>query len=157
MARALLTPDELRRFDNDYCIIFEKGIKPVKAHKYYYFKKPMVRELKATAISHNDIGDIDRGTWRKFNPRQPYVEGQEDKPVQDLKVESLDDLFEEPNKVPEKQEVKPIETKPIEEPKLDLSAPMLPQDDEEELKASDIQKELEAKLDEIFGPLDDSE
>ena len=38
MARALMTPDELRRLDNDLCIIFEKGIKPIKAHKYYYFK-----------------------------------------------------------------------------------------------------------------------
>ena len=33
MARALMTPDELRRLDNDLCIIFEKGIKPVKANK----------------------------------------------------------------------------------------------------------------------------
>ena len=33
MARALMTPDELRRMDNDFCIIFEKGIKPVKAKK----------------------------------------------------------------------------------------------------------------------------
>lgn len=31
MARALMTPDELRRLDNDLCIIFEKGLKPVKA------------------------------------------------------------------------------------------------------------------------------
>ena len=38
MARALLTPDELRRLDNDLCIIYEKGIKPIKAHKYYYFE-----------------------------------------------------------------------------------------------------------------------
>ena len=37
MARALMTPDELRRMDNDLCIIFEKGIKPVKANKFYYF------------------------------------------------------------------------------------------------------------------------
>ena len=34
MARALMTPDELRRLDNDKCIIFEKGIKPVMADKY---------------------------------------------------------------------------------------------------------------------------
>ncbi len=30
MARALMTPDELRRLDNDLCIIFEKGIKTGK-------------------------------------------------------------------------------------------------------------------------------
>ena len=38
MGRALMTPDELRRMDNDYCIIFEKGLKPIKAKKYYYFE-----------------------------------------------------------------------------------------------------------------------
>lgn len=40
MGRALLTADELRRFDNDSCIIFVKGLRPVKAKKFYYFKKP---------------------------------------------------------------------------------------------------------------------
>lgn len=155
MARALLTPDELRRFDNDYCIIFEKGIKPVKAHKFYYFKKPMVRELAAHAINHNDIGDIDRGKWRKYNPYNPYVEDKDQKPVQDLKVESLDDLFEETpkNSTSNNQTGKgiaeqKIEMKIEERPK---EAPMLPQDDENE---EDIQKELEAKFDELFGPLD---
>ena len=34
MGRALMTPDELRRMDNDLCIIFEKGLKPVKARKF---------------------------------------------------------------------------------------------------------------------------
>ena len=38
MARALMTPDELRRLDKDMCIILEKGLKPIKAPKYYYFK-----------------------------------------------------------------------------------------------------------------------
>ena len=32
-----MTPDELRRLDNNLCIIFEKGIKPGKANKYYYW------------------------------------------------------------------------------------------------------------------------
>ena len=59
MARALMTPDELRRLDNDLCIIFEKGIKPVKANKFYYFKhKNMENNLRKAEISHNDIGEI---------------------------------------------------------------------------------------------------
>ena len=33
MARALMTPDELRRMDNDLCIIYEKGLKPIKSKK----------------------------------------------------------------------------------------------------------------------------
>ena len=171
MARALLTPDELRRFDNDYCIIFVKGLKPIKAHKFYYFNKPMYRELKAKAISHNDIGDIERGKWRKFNPNSPYVEDQENKPVQDLKVESLDDLFENENDNNKEKEEK-IQPKKVEfdnipetdndskiekkkEPDINLSAPSLPLDEEDEAQVSDIQKELEAKLDEIFGPIDE--
>ena len=194
MARALMTPDELRRMDNDQCIIFEKGVKPVKARKFYYFKHPMAKKLAAVEISHNDIGEIDRGTWRKYNPYNPYVPEDENKEkVDNLKVESLDDLFDdEPstNKTEEKPKEKAsvatstgkelkvdlgkIESEVNQGPKIDTqvntakpqnqaldlndfedSAPVLPQggDDDEELY--DLQKELEAKFDELFGPLDD--
>ena len=156
MARALMTPDELRRLDNDLCIIFEKGIKPVKANKFYYFKHPMAKHMRELEISHNDIGEIDRGKWRKYNPYNPYVEDNSEEKAKDLKVESLDDLFEEEtvNKI-EKKEVK-------EEPKaqtLDFNdfesdAPILPQEPTQE-ESYDLQKELEAKFDELFGPLDD--
>ena len=161
MARALMTPDELRRMDNDQCIIFEKGVKPVKARKFYYFKHPMAKKLAACEISHNDIGEIDRGTWRKYNPYNPYVPEDENKEkVENLKVESLDDLFEdEPstNKIEEESKEKvsiATATSPEKEVKEDF-APVLPQavDDEEELY--DLQKELEAKFDELFGPLED--
>ena len=192
MARALMTPDELRRMDNDQCIIFEKGVKPVKARKFYYFKHPMAKKLAAVEISHNDIGEIDRGTWRKYNPYNPYVPEDENKEkVDNLKVESLDDLFDdEPsdNKANEKPKEKAsvatstgkdlkvdlgkIESEINQGPKIDSQitakpqnqtldlndfddpAPVLPQggDDDEELY--DLQKELEAKFDELFGPLD---
>ena len=79
-------------------------------------------------------------------------------------MESLDDLFDdvpttkkEDTKEPEKvtsvsePEAKKQETSPA----LDLNdfndAPMLPQDDD----SYDLQKELEAKFDELFGPLDE--
>ncbi len=148
-ARALLTPDELRRFDNDYCIIFEKGIRPVKAKKYYYFMKPEARKLAEFTLSHNDPRDIGRGEWRKFNPYNPYVENKQGTgggQTQDLKVESLDDLFDE---------------------KEDNDAPILPQEEvKEEPKQEsskeqkqvdnsiDLQKELEEKFDELFGPIE---
>ena len=103
MARALMTPDELRRLDNDMCIIFEKGIKPVKAPKFYYFKHPMAKQMAACEISHNDIGEIERGTWRKYNPYNPYVEEKEENTQENLKVESLDDLFEDID-APKKEE-----------------------------------------------------
>ena len=155
-----MTPDELRRLDNDLCIIFEKGIKPVKANKFYYFKHPMAKKMAALEISHNDIGEIDRGTWRKYNPYNPYVEDEKEEKVQNLKVESLDDLFDDEPEIKDEQPKAPeakIEKKKVEP--LDLSnfeeeAPILPQELEDE-DTYDLQKALEAKFDELFGPLED--
>jgi len=168
MARALMTPDELRRLDNDLCIIFEKGIKPVKANKYYYFKYPIAKKLDSLAISHNDIGEIDRGKWRKYNPYNPWTEDKDEKKVENLKVESLDDLFDDipEDKAKEEKKVKVPDTENKEEnlskedkkkvtEKVDKEedfAPILPQDEKD---TYDLQKELEAKFDELFGPLDE--
>ena len=157
MARALMTPDELRRLDNDLCIIFEKGIKPVKAQKYYYFKHHMAKEMAALEISHNDIGEIERGEWRKYNPYNPYVP-KEDKQKQEenLKIDSLDDLFEEPTENKREEVLTSVKE----------DAPVLPQEkinnkpgsaeiSKEEQEEMDLQKELEAKFDELFGPIDE--
>ena len=170
MARPLMTPDELRRLDNDLCIIFEKGIKPVKANKFYYFKHSMAKKLAACEINHNDIEEIDRGVWRKYNPYNPYVEEDEKVKTEDLKVESLDDLFEDEPKaeVVPKQEVQMPEKEsvtqkqaPSKEVQFDFGdieeAPILPQEPEPEEDTYDLQKELEAKFDELFGPMDDEE
>ena len=133
----------------------------------------MAKKMAEVAISHNDIGEKDRGTWRKYNPYNPYVDDKEENKdkKQDLKVESLDDLFED----------EPENNKPIEESKektnnidvkeglkedfneevkpLDLEelndAPILPQEPEED-DSYDLQKELEAKFDELFGPMDET-
>ena len=167
MARALMTPDELRRMDNDLCIIFEKGIKPVKANKFYYFKnRKMVDSLKRYEISHNDDRGLDRGTWRKFNPYNPWTEDKSDKEVQNLKVESLDDLFEdEPKKEPAK--VVQIDDKKEEPQSIDnffedvptntlkQETKSMPVPDVEE--SYDLQKELEAKFDELFGSIDEDD
>lgn len=166
MARALMTPDELRRMDNDLCIIYEKGIKPVKANKFYYFKHPMARDMQRLEISHNDIGEIDRGVWRKYNPYNPYVEGSDEKAVQNLDIESLDDLFEDSDLDKVSSDSMNTLSNNVDLDKntdtvldldnnlLDLEeAPVLPQEDED---TYDLQKELEAKFDELFGPLEDS-
>ena len=147
MARALMTPDELRRLDNDLCIILEKGVRPIKAQKYYYFKYNTLKLVNRFACSHNDIDPIDRGKWRKYNPYNPYVEETENQ-KENTKIESLDDLFED-----EKSD------------KVDEIAPILPQDEvleteekpKEDILSYDIQKELEAKFDELFGALEDSD
>ena len=171
MARALMTPDELRRMDNDLCIIFEKGIKPVKANKFYYFKhREMVNSLEKNKISHNDIEELNRGTWRKFNPYNPWTEDTTEEEIQNLKVESLDDLFDEE---PKKEEVKvaaSVEPETKREKKQEV--PIQSLDDmfdetpastetkkqvveQEEEDSYDLQKELEAKFDELFGPIDE--
>ena len=164
MARALMTPDELRRMDNDECIIFEKGLKPIKASKFYYFKHPMAKKLAMFEISHNDIEELDRGVWRKFNPYNPYVEDKSNEKVENLKVESLDDLFDdETNNTSTKDKVDT--KKQVEENKKTITplnleefddSPTLPQSNEKSDDEYDLQKELEAKFDELFGPLDDN-
>ncbi len=157
MARALMTPDELRRMDNDLCIIFEKGIKPIKAHKFYYFQTPMAKKLAAYTLDHNDVRDVQRGEWRKYNPYNPYVPEDKKKQAENLKVESLDDLFDEPEEKEEPKKTAKMEEIKV-EPVVQQEAPILPQDnsDDDELD-KDLQKELEAKFDELFGPLEDND
>ena len=165
MARPLMTPDELRRMDNDDCIIYEKGIKPIKAKKYYYFESPMERKLSEYTLNHLNFNIEDRGKWRKYNPYNTQVEEDDKIKKADLKVESLDDLFEdEPTTTKQEEQPKEIKTENIGEPEqklegiqketFNVSAPILPQEDDEVFSV-DIQKELEAKFDELFGPMDD--
>ena len=179
MARALMTPDELRRMDNDLCIIFEKGIKPVKANKFYYFKhKNMATALKRAEISHNDAAVKDRGTWRKFNPYNPWTEDKSEKEAQNLKVESLDDLFEEEPKKEDKEPIKIGEkinannsqsiddmfeedindnekTTSTNKEKIEENPSNIKQNETAKEDTYDLQKELEAKFDELFGPIDE--
>ena len=166
MARPLMTPDEIRRMDNDECIIYEKGIKPIKARKYYYFETPMVKKLAEHTMSHLEFNIENRGKWRKYNPYNPYVEEDNEKQKPDLKVESLDDLFEDETtdkkaKVEDKKQTLPeakennVNISSQKTNDISLEAPMLPQEEEEEVFSIDVQKELEAKFDELFGPIDD--
>ena len=192
MARPLMTPDELRRMDNDLCIIFEKGIKPVKADKYYYFNQPkLYKDLQQDTLDHNNFDAGSRGTWRKYNPYNPYVPDTPNVKQESLKVESLDDLFEDDlvedkkeTKVEEKVEAKSQSVNDImtddfnfideleditpvkEEPKVqtleddmfdftEFDSPTLPQEPiSEDAFTEDLQKELEAKFDELFGPME---
>ena len=130
----------------------------------------MAKKLAACEISHNDIGEKDRGIWRKYNPYNPYVaEDDEKEKIDNLKVESLDDLFDD-DILEEKKEIKnDVKEKEVENkktdneeekdevPTVDLSdfdeAPILPQEDND-FYEYDLQKELEAKFDELFGPVD---
>ena len=163
MARALMTPDELRRMDNDLCIIYEKGLKPIKDEKYYYFETHMAKKLSEFTLNHLEFDVGSRGKWRKFNPYNPYVEDQEEKP-KDLKVESLDDLFEDEDNIETKVEQQKDNSKEEvnkNEKQDSPEAPILPQEDiekkdnEEDIMSVDVQKELESKFDELFGAFDE--
>lgn len=167
MARALLTPDELRRFDNDYCIIYEKGLKPVKAHKYYYFEYPSAKYAKQYPIDHNDV-IISRGKWRKYNPYKPYVE--EEEPEKNNTIQSIDNMLGETLNSNENSKVKNKVTNTaskntynnapqnfMEEEPINISALSDNADTAIEQVDLDIQKELESKFDEIFGAFDTGE
>lgn len=144
MARALLTPDELRRFDNDFCIIFEKGLKPIKARKYYYFEYPTVKYAQTYPMDHNDIDKSDKGKWRKYNPYNPYIE-QEEKPKNES-IEILDDLFEEPKR----EKAENTDNADKREPNISE----LGDSNSVEQEELDIQKQLEDKFDELFGDIE---
>ena len=144
MARALLTPDELRRLENNTCIIYEKGIKPIKAKKYYYFDYYTAKLAEKYPANHNNIEKIERGNWRKYNPYKPYEDNEEER--EETKIESLDDLFEDDIGKNTNNEEK------LNEVEIEGEAPMLPQEEVPEIpKEEDLQKQLEAKFDEIFG------
>ena len=102
------------------------------------------------------------------------MEEKDEKAVENLNIESLDDLFDDidddkrgtkaksENKIEESsnkvESVSNSKNSDLED-LLDLNssddAPVLPQDDDED--TYDLQKELEAKFDELFGPLEDDE
>ena len=165
MARPLMTPDELRRMDPQECIIFEKGVKPIKAKKYWYYAhKNIVKDFDDHRILHNDYKIENRGDWRKFNPYNPEASTRVTEQTPEIKMESLDDLFTDAASGEQAQDSKkpavtpaPVvprtsSSAPVQAP-VQMQAPAKPEKkapvyDEEEL---DIEKELEAKFDELFG------
>ena len=139
MARALMTPDELRRMDVDECIIYEKGLKPIKANKYYYFKYPEGKLVSRYIADHNDV-KIERGPWRKMNPNNPFADDSGDGGKDVSTIDKLDDLFEDSD-----------------DTSINKSSSNNGQSNNSKEELTDIQKELEAKFDELFGSIDDED
>ena len=59
-------------------------------------KYPEGKLVTKYKLDHNDV-HVERGVWRKYNPYNPYVEGQDDSGTGTggaaASLESLDDLF----------------------------------------------------------------
>ncbi len=182
MARALMTPDELRRMDNNECIIFEKGLKPIKAKKFWYYKKKnILNDLQSNKIDHNDYVLENRGNWRKFNPNHPsFLDENIEEKTEDVSLESLDDLFEEtPNNPPQPDLNANVNPNPgmstasndmLNEQFSPLQTPApvagmnpsgtLPMDNNaptlpDTQSELDLEKELEKKFDALFGSVED--
>ena len=137
MARALMTPDELRRMDTNECIIFVQAMKPIKAQKYWYYKMHPMREMaKTSGESHKGIAEPKRGEYRITNPYE--INNSSDlsdlfgpSKEEDIDIAIGEDISMSNNK---KENVEVVnETK--KQTKEDI----------------DLQAELERKFDELFG------
>ena len=166
-SRPLMTPDEIRRLGDDECIIIEKGVKPILAQKYYYFKEPGGRVLLNYTANHNEY-KVNRGPWREFdgnmrkNPEDINRElvqqfgGNEkellgiksdkntkgtSKDVRNLGIEDLNnDIYSFSEDAFKEEPRKKEETKKIIK-NLEVN----------------LEKELEKKFDELFGEIEESE
>ena len=173
MGRALMTPDELRRLPTDECIIFEKGVKPIRAKKHFWFlDKKIAADLNSNRLNHNEYNVETRGEWRKFNPYNPYTEKANEKE----EIQSLDSLFDDIDEPKEKSKPKPevkneqselsgdeVLTSNLMAPKNTNRINEVKEEDntiekkddkpayEMDEDETDIEKELEAKFDELFG------
>lgn len=184
MARALMTPDELRRMDSNTCIILLQAMKPIKAQKYFYFRMhPLWPEASKLQENHRDISAPQRGTYKITNPYE---------------LQNLDDIFGHApikSQAPSMTSSNPF-ADPIKKPKntfnefdIDTSnlvkakneVPKDSKSDKEDIVISnamvsnnskidqsaiikgngasdvyDLQAELEKKFDELFGPSSNS-
>ncbi len=163
MARALMTPDELRRMSSEECIILVQATKPIKAQKYWYYRKPggphpLSAEAKKLELDHRNIEEPKRGKYKITNPYE--LNGYDDifgsssnsnktsnstttsSPFEGLKTAQNSDFFDDDID---------IDTSKLVKAKNEVSVATATQnttmnDD------YDLQAELEKKFDELFGP-----
>ena len=166
MARALMTPDELRRMSTQECIILIQGMRPIKAQKYWYYKMhPLRKEARESEISHLDSSETKRGEYRITNPYEIIAGGDDG----GFGMPSFDDIFGAPPAA--KQSVSNVEstrTEPI------MATPVTNTPIQETMSTGDmfrgtgtpptqeaiqstppeeydLQAELEKRFDELFG------
>ena len=121
--------------------------------------------IKKYKVDHNDV-NIDRGEWRIFNPYDPIGSRMGDSGGNSQTLENLDSLFQEEeglesdinpaDKLPvesnmEETPIKQLADRSNKENTIPVNSEPIENDDD----LIDIQKELEAKFDELFGDMDD--
>ncbi|MBO5179105.1 MAG: type IV secretory system conjugative DNA transfer family protein [Clostridia bacterium] len=162
MARALMTPDELRRMSTQECIILIQGMRPIKAQKYWYYKMhPLRKEARESEISHLDSSETKRGEYRITNPYEIIAGGEEG----GFGMPSFDDIFGAP----------PAATKSTQNVQVERPEPVMATASQVETMSTgdlfkgtgappvqepvtstppeeyDLQAELEKRFDELFG------
>ena len=136
MGRALMTPDELGRLDQNDCIVFVQSMRPIHGKKYWYYElHPKYEEAKKAEISHKSLEAPKRGTFTITNPYEL------------TSTTDLSDLFGEVNNTPKQDVAVDIGSGISEKPSA--TAVEKPKQDEN----YDLQAELERKFDELFGPV----
>ncbi len=162
MARALMTPDELRRMQSDTCVILVQAVKPILAKKYFYWKMhPSWAEASKCEANHRNIEQPARGEYKLTNPYE--LQGLDDifgtsaispvQPVMNTAPErpkaqpNVDDIMIDSNLVPPKAQAMNVEKKEnVVKPVQREDALIKGNSDE-----YDLQAELEKKFDELFG------
>lgn len=153
MARALMTPDELRRMSTQECIILIQGMRPIKAKKYWYFKMhPRRKEAAENEISHLTLGNQKRGEYVITNPYE-IINGNKN-----VDIPSFDDIWKpDTKKEPVVNTVAKSNVNRVEDTKIDISANNNSNQVNKPTNGAvdddyDLQAELEKRFDELFGP-----
>lgn len=151
MARALLTPDELRRMSTQECIILIQGMRPIKAKKYWYFKMhARHKEAEECEISHLTLGNQKRGEYRITNPYEILNENR------NTNIPSFDDIWNTPSKEKESKQENIMDDIIIDNPSNVSSTSSIQSEqpnatNNDSFDDYDLQAELEKRFDELFG------
>lgn len=151
MGRALMTPDELRKMSPEECIILVQAMKPIKAQKYWYYRKPggphpRMVEAKEAELNHRDIAAPKRGEFKVTNPYEltsasyddifaKYADNHEEIQVDSLEKNTNSD-----------EQAKSIDDKGISATSNGSNKPSTPEEVEYDLYA-----ELDKKFMELYG------
>ena len=162
MARALMTPDELRRMSSEECIILVQATKPIKAQKYWYYRKPggphpLSAEAKKLELDHRNIEEPKRGKYKITNPYElngyDDIFGSSSNCNKTSNSTTTSSPFEGLKTVQNSNFVDDIDIDTSRLVKAKNEAPAVTTAQNTTMNDDyDLQAELEKKFDELFGP-----